>query len=189
MQLTPIWACRARWRRCSLISAGPVAQFSPMKSMPSGSSAVSAAPTSEPSSMVPVVSTVMCTISGRSTPAARMARLAPSTAALVCSRSWLVSTSTASMPPSTMAETWVAYASRRSAYGRWPSVGSLVPGPTLPRTQRGWSGVLYASADSRAIRAAASASSPIRSGMSYSFRADRLAPKVFVSTQSTPTSK
>ena len=37
---------------------GPVAQLSPMKSMPSGSRAVSAAPISVPSSMVPVVSTV-----------------------------------------------------------------------------------------------------------------------------------
>ena len=93
------------------------------------------------------------------------------------------------MPPSTMAETWVPYASRRAAYGRWPSVGSLVPGPMLPSTQRGRSGVLKASADSRAIRAAASASSAIRSGMSYSFSAERLAPNVLVSTQSTPTSK
>ena len=47
-----------RWRRCSLISAGPVAQLRPIRSMPSGSSAVSAAPISEPSSIVPVVSTV-----------------------------------------------------------------------------------------------------------------------------------
>ncbi len=139
--------------------------------------------------MVPVVSTVMCTISGRSTPAPAIARFAPSTAALVCSRSWLVSTSTASMPPSTIAATWVAYASRSCAYGRWPRVGSLVPGPTLPSTHRGRSGVLCASADSRAIRAAASASSAIRSAMSYSFRAERLVPNVFVSTQSTPTSK
>ena len=88
-----------------------------------------------------------------------------------------------------MAATWVAYASRSCAYGRWPRVGSLVPGPTLPSTQRGRSGVLWASADSRAIRAAAYASSEIRSGMSYSFRAERLVPKVLVSTQSTPTSK
>jgi hypothetical protein len=35
-----------------------VAQFSPITSMPSGSSAVSAAPISEPISIVPVVSTV-----------------------------------------------------------------------------------------------------------------------------------
>ena len=57
-------------------------------------------------------------------------------------------------------------AARRSV--TWPRVGSLVPGPTLPSTQRGRSGVLYASADSRAIRAAASASSWIRSAMPYS---------------------
>jgi hypothetical protein len=51
-------ACSDSTRRCSLISAGPVAQFIPIRSMPSGSSAVSAAPISEPTSMVPVCSTV-----------------------------------------------------------------------------------------------------------------------------------
>ena len=50
--------CLDRCRRCSLISAGPVAQLRPIMSIPSGSSAVSAAPISLPSSMVPVVSTV-----------------------------------------------------------------------------------------------------------------------------------
>ena len=71
-------------------------------SMPSGSSAVSAAPISEPSSIVPVVSTVTEQISGRSTPVASMARRAPMTEALVCSRSWVVSTSSASAPPAIM---------------------------------------------------------------------------------------
>ena len=73
--------------------------------MPSGSSAVSAAPISEPSSMVPVVSTVTCTMTGTSMPAAVIARFAPSTADFVCSRSWQVSTRTASMPPSSMPAT------------------------------------------------------------------------------------
>ncbi len=75
MQEIPTRACRARWRRCSLISAGPVAQFRPIMSMPSGSSAVSAAPISEPTSIVPVVSTVTCTRIGRSAPAAAIERL------------------------------------------------------------------------------------------------------------------
>ena len=73
--------------------------------MPSGSSAVSAAPISEPSSIVPVVSTVTCTITGRSRPAWRSARLAPRAAALVCSRSCEVSISTASMPPASIPST------------------------------------------------------------------------------------
>ncbi|MGX1311137.1 hypothetical protein RKD24_001256 [Streptomyces calvus] len=68
-------------------------------SMPRGSSAVSAAPISEPSSMVPVVSTVTDTISGTSNPAISMARRAAMTEALVCSRSCVVSTSSASAPP------------------------------------------------------------------------------------------
>lgn len=68
-------------------------------SMPSGSSAVSAAPISEPSSMVPVVSNAMETSSGTSVPVAAMARRAPRTEALVCSRSWVVSTMRASAPP------------------------------------------------------------------------------------------
>ncbi len=67
--------------------------------MPSGSSAVSAAPISEPSSIVPVVSTVTEQISGRFTPAAVMARREPIRAALTWSRSCMVSTTRASAPP------------------------------------------------------------------------------------------
>ena len=90
-----VLACRDRWRRCSLISSGPVAQFSPRTSIPNGSSAVRAAPISLPSSIVPVVSTVTWHISAASDPAAFSARFAPITAALACSRSWAVSTRTA----------------------------------------------------------------------------------------------
>ena len=75
--------------------------------MPSGSSAVSAAPISLPSSMVPVVSTVTWQNSGASEPAAVSARRAPITAALACSRSWAVSTSTACTPPASMPRTCV----------------------------------------------------------------------------------
>ncbi len=72
----------------------------------------------------------------------------------------------------------------------WPRVGSLVPGPIEPRTQRGRpSRAANSSAASRAMRAPASDSSVTRSGMSYSPRAVRFAPKVLVSTQSTPASK
>ena len=78
---------RDRYRRCSLISAGPVAQFSPMTSTPSGSIAVSAAPISLPSSIVPVVSTVTWVMIGMCRPARAIARRAPSTAAFSWSRS------------------------------------------------------------------------------------------------------
>ena len=188
MQPSDIVECRARCRRCSLISVGPVAQLSPSTSIPSGSSAVSAAPISVPSSMVPVVSTVTWTIRGRSLPAASSARRLPMIAALACSRSWAVSMTTASMPPASMPRTCSSYASRSSAKVTCPSVGSFVPGPTDPSTQRGRSSVLHSSAASRAIRAAASASSPIRSEIPYSPRLARLAPNVLVSTASAPAS-
>ena len=55
----------------------------------------------------------------------------------------------------------------------WPRVGSFVPGPTLPSTQRARSAVLYASADSRAIRAAASDRLKISDAIPYSPSADR----------------
>lgn len=99
---TGMRACRDRWRRCSLISAGPVAQFKPIMSTPSGSTAVNAAPISLPSSMVPVVSTVTWANTGMCRPARVIARRDPNTAAFSCSRSWQVSTRMASAPPSSM---------------------------------------------------------------------------------------
>ena len=66
-------ACCERWRRCSVISAGPVAQFMPITSGRIASSAVSAAPISEPTSMRPVVSTVTCSMIGTVRPSAAMA--------------------------------------------------------------------------------------------------------------------
>jgi hypothetical protein len=86
-----------------------------MASIPSGSSAVSAAPISLPSSMVPVVSIVTCAISTMSVPASAMARLAPMIAALVCSRSWQVSMMSASAPPRSRPAAFCWYASRSAA--------------------------------------------------------------------------
>lgn len=72
----------------------------------------------------------------------------------------------------------------------WPSVGSFVPGPMEPSTQRRCPlDAVNSSATSRAIRAPDSESSKVRSEMSYSPSAVWFAPKVLVSTQSTPTSK
>jgi hypothetical protein len=77
-----------------------VAQLSPIRLMPSGSRAVSAAPISLPSSIEPVVSMVTWAISGMSpAPAAAIARRAPMIAAFACSRSWQVSTTMESTPP------------------------------------------------------------------------------------------
>ena len=91
--------CCDRYRRCSVISVGPVAQLSPMTSGRSASSAVSAAPISEPTSSRPVVSTVTCTMIGTSIPAVAIARRAPMIAALHWRRSWTVSMRRTSMPP------------------------------------------------------------------------------------------
>ena len=56
-------------------------------SMPSGSRAVSAAPISLPSSIMPVVSIVTCTMISASGVRPAAARLAPMMAAFACSRS------------------------------------------------------------------------------------------------------
>ncbi len=70
-------ACWARYRRCSPISAGPVAQFIPITSTPRGSIAVRAAAMSDPSSIWPVVSTVTWVITGTRRPARSHARRTP----------------------------------------------------------------------------------------------------------------
>ena len=67
--------------------------------MPSGSSAVSAAPISLPSSIAPVVSIVTWRDDQRVRGQAATARLAPMMAALAWSRSWQVSMISASAPP------------------------------------------------------------------------------------------
>ena len=68
-----------------------------------------------------------------------------------------------------------------------PRVGNLVPGPRDPKIHRGFSFVENSSATFRAISAPALANSYIRSGIPYSPRLARFAPKVFVSIASTPT--
>ena len=132
-------------------------------STPSGSIAVSAAPISLPSSIVPVVSTVTCVKIGMCRPACAIARREPDTAALSCNRSWQVSTRIASAPPSSMPS--AASGTRRgcSAYSVCPSVGSLVPGPIEPSTYRLRSDVLISSATARAIAVPFSDRSRIRS--------------------------
>ncbi|MQY11596.1 hypothetical protein SRB5_17150 [Streptomyces sp. RB5] len=190
MHVSEVAEWRARYRRCSLISAGPVEQFSPIRSMPSGSRAVSAAPISEPSSIVPVVSNASEQISGTSEPSASIARRAPRSADFVCSRSCVVSTISASAPPSNRPSAFCWKPSRITPYEMWPSVGSFVPGPIDPSTHRCRpSPAVHASAASRAIRAPAADSSWMRSAISYSPIAEKFAPKVFVSTQSTPAAK
>ncbi len=75
---------------------------------------VSAAPISDPMSRRPVVSTVTWTIRGTVMPVLAIARRAATRAALPWSRSWTVSTSRTSTPPSSSPSIWGTYASRSS---------------------------------------------------------------------------
>ena len=103
-QVTGIGVCPVRCRSGSNISAGPVAQFSPIKSTSIACSAQSAAPISVPGSMVPVSSMVTCTWMGSGRPADFIARRAPLIAAFAWSRSNTVSTRMRSTPPSMSAD-------------------------------------------------------------------------------------
>ena len=136
MHITGVCENLERCRRCSLISVGPVAQLRPIMSTPSGSSAVSAAPISLPMSIVPVVSTVTSTKIGRRMPVSTIACLQPLTAALVCRMSCEVSMSSASQPPRMSPRAWRANVALRWAYVVCPRLGSFVPGPMEPSTQR-----------------------------------------------------
>ncbi len=102
-------------------------------SMPSGSSAVSAAPISEPSSIVPVVSKARETSKGRSAPSASRARRAPRMDDFVWRRSWVVSTIRASAPPAIRPSAFAWKPSRSVWKPMWPRVGSFVPGPMEPQ--------------------------------------------------------
>ena len=80
--------CWLRWRRCSCISAGPVAQLMPMHvGAHRRARATSAAPISVPTSIRPVVSIVTCTCIGTWRPRSCIARRQAIIAALTCSRS------------------------------------------------------------------------------------------------------
>ncbi len=104
-QVTGMPAWPVRWRSGSNISAGPVAQLSPMRSTSIASRAQRAAPISVPGSMVPVSSIVTWVWMGTERPSAAMARRAPLMAALAWSRSNTVSTTIRSTPPSKRALT------------------------------------------------------------------------------------
>ena len=173
-----------RWRRCSCISAGPVAQLRPKTSGLRAPRLVSAAAISVPSSMVPVCSIVTCSWMGTWWPSAAMARRAPMTAAFAASRSKWVSQMSRSTPPSMRPRAITSYASRSSAKGICPSDGDLVPGPIEPATNPSWP-----SATSRAMRADARLISWARSGIPYSPSGTAKPPKLAVSTTSAPARK
>ena len=135
---------------------------------------------------MPVVSTVTWQISGTVRPVSAIARLAPITAALVCSRSWQVSTISASAPPAISPAALLWYASRSAAYGMWPRVGSLVPGADRAEHEPGPAAASNSVGGLAGQPRAGLGQLRIRSAMPYSPRSARLAPNVLVSTQSAP---
>ena len=82
--------------------------------MPRGSTLVSTAEMSEPTSRVPVVSTVAWTQSGTLHRLAAMASRAARTATLIWPRSWQVSMRMASAPPSSSPSICARYEARSS---------------------------------------------------------------------------
>ena len=110
-----------------------------MMSTSNGSSAVSAAPISVPSSMVPDSCSVTCTVTGNRLPAFRMASRTPIVAILACSKSCAVSISSTSTPPSIRAAACSSYAATIASKPMCPSDGSFVVGPIDPATNRGLS--------------------------------------------------
>ena len=92
--------CWDRKRRCSCISAGPVAQLMPSTSGRIAPSDTRAAPISLPTSIRPVVSIVTWTCSGTARPADFIARRQAIIAALTWRRSMHVSMRNRSTPPS-----------------------------------------------------------------------------------------
>ena len=178
-----------RCRSGSNISAGPVAQLSPITSTSMASRAHRAAPISVPGNMVPVSSMVTWVWMGRMRPVARHGPPGPVDgrlglqqvedgldddevdAALDEGRGlFLVGIAKVGVPD-------------------LPRVGNLVPGPMLPATHRGRSGVEKSSAAARASVAAARLSSRTRWAWPYSASTGAKAPKASVSTTSQPTSR
>ena len=95
--------CLANHSTCGVISAGPVAQFRPKLATGRRRRVEATAEISEPTSSVPVVSTVTETMMGNCSgpmPRASRACKAACTAQRICKGSWQVSTKSASTPPS-----------------------------------------------------------------------------------------
>ena len=177
--------------RCSDISCGPVAQFRPIGSTPSGSRAVSAAPISLPSSSVPVVSTVDLAEGGDGAGPAAPSPAAPRRrAALICKGSWQVSMRTR------------VDADRRAGRRTWKVVGvsqRLVPRVTQAGQPRpGTDGAEHEARPAAVGEVVGRLRGPagrrpgraplIRSAIPNSPRLARFAPNVFVSTASAPAS-
>ena len=160
-----------------------------MASTSNGSSAVRAAPISVPRSIVPDSCSVTCTVTGSRLPALRIASSTPMVAILACRRSWAVSTSSTSTPPSIRAVACSSNASTIASKPICPRDGSLVVGPNDPATKRGLSLVENCWATSRASCAALRLISRTLSRRSNSPRTIELPPKVLVSTTSHPARK
>ena len=122
---------------CSAISRGPVAQFIPSAASGNADSAAMTAGISVPTSIVPVVSIVTCAMSGTLRPSSCIASSIAWIAILHWRMSWQVSTRIRSAPPSRRPRPCSWYDASRTFGSTWPSVGSFVPGPADPTTNRG----------------------------------------------------
>jgi len=183
--------CRPSHLIDSAISTGPVAQFSPIDAIGYFRSVSTAASRLDPTSIVPICSMVMLTISGISSgvfPSSSSAARAALIAHFTCKRSWHVSIRIASEPPATSPRIASRYDASIVSHSICPSVISFVPGPIDPSTNRGRSFVAYASAAARAISADVLLSENASSWRSNSPSTCEGVPNVFVSTASEPAS-
>ena len=123
---------------------------------------------------------------------------AAATAALALRLSKTVSTISRSAPPSARVRACRLYASKRRSKVMLRTEGSATSGdreavrpvgPKIPATQRGRSGVAYASAARRARATAAALIASERSAAAYSSRDISLALKVLVDMMSAPASR
>src|SRR5207237_61197 len=89
-QLNGSGAPSARALKGSTISRGPVEQLSPITSAPAAVKSAAAASGSEPSSMRPEGSSVICAITGTARPTSAIALRAPKICARSAARSWAV---------------------------------------------------------------------------------------------------
>ena len=172
------------------MKAGPVAQLSPTASGSACSMEARKASAACPPSMVPEVSMVPDTTSGRRVPASSNTLSAAIRAALVLRVSWQVSMNSRSTPPSSRPRICSAKVAT-SSEKVMPPVTEIarVVGPTEPATKRGLSGVESSRAASTASSAARRLSARASASRPYSASTSGVPPKVSVSMMSAPASR
>jgi hypothetical protein len=177
---------RPRYRMWDFIPSGPVAQFRPREKTGKGSMAAAAAATSEPTSMVPELSTVRDTMTGMSRPSRSSSSKQETSPIFTCRRSWHVSNTRRSTPAKTSARICPEYARAISSEEMCPREGSFVVGPIEPAT---YPRPPCRAMAARAFSTAARFISSTRLSSPYSARTTELAPNVFVSRTIAPAAR